>query len=400
MLLAVANVGGVIAYVPLLTVLLPSRMAELAGADRVAWLAAATLAGAIAASIANVTVGWASDATGTRRGWAATGLGLTLASYALIHAAASPAAMVVAVATYQCALNMLLAPLAAWAAEAVPDGRKGLLGGLLASGPPVGALAGVVATAPAFSAGWMRLGVVCAMMVAAVAPVLILRIPPIVRTREMKQDEVRVKAARTDFALLWTARLIVQIAGGTVFGVLLYYFEAVSAPLSEAGVARLSAAAAVLALPVALRLGMLSDRSGRRKPFLVAASLAAAVGLAIMASATGFDARATGFVFFAAGSAVFVALHATYAMELLPSSRHRGRDLGILNLANTLPSVVAPLLTLWLVPNYGFAAMFRLLAVALVIAGGCILLVQRDGRRAADRTLPPDGPAPLSGQPS
>lgn len=41
-------------YVPVLTILLPVKMGAVAGDTRIAWLAAAMLLGAIAASIGNV----------------------------------------------------------------------------------------------------------------------------------------------------------------------------------------------------------------------------------------------------------------------------------------------------------------------------------------------------------
>ena len=66
-LYALANAGGVAAFLPLLTLLLPTKMAAAAGDARVEWLAVATFAGALSASLANVGWGWASDQRGGRR---------------------------------------------------------------------------------------------------------------------------------------------------------------------------------------------------------------------------------------------------------------------------------------------------------------------------------------------
>src|SRR3712207_238689 len=74
LLSALANAGGVVAYAPLLTLLLPAKIALLAGEARIEWLGAATLAGALAASVGNIAFGWASDVVGTRRQWASAGL--------------------------------------------------------------------------------------------------------------------------------------------------------------------------------------------------------------------------------------------------------------------------------------------------------------------------------------
>ena len=61
LLYALAVAGGSIAYVPLLTLLLPGRIAELAGSDGISWIAYLAFAGAICASVANIAFGWASD---------------------------------------------------------------------------------------------------------------------------------------------------------------------------------------------------------------------------------------------------------------------------------------------------------------------------------------------------
>jgi membrane protein implicated in regulation of membrane protease activity len=55
---------------------------------------------------------------------------------------------------------------------------------------------------------------------------------------------------------------------------------------------------------------------------------------------------------------------------VLPAPRHRGRDLGLFNLTNTLPAMVMPWLTVLLVPELGYSALFVLFAgLALVSAG-------------------------------
>lgn len=381
LLFALANAGGVVAYAPFLTLLLPVKLAAVAGEARIEWLAAATLAGASVASLSNLLVGWASDLVGTRRAWASAGLCLTLASYALLHAAVSPLAIVAAVAAYQLALNALLAPLAAWAADEVPDRRKGLLGGLLGAGQPAGALAGVAATLPSLETEAARLGVVCAITVALTAPLLLLRTPTY-RDQPPAKPAPRRAAAKSDFALLWLARLLVQVAGAVLFGFLLYYFQTLPDPPSQADVARLSALALGLAFPIALAAGRISDRLGPRKPVLLAAAAVTGLGLTLMAVSAARLPVAIGYALFACGGAVFLALHSAYAMQLLPSPGRRGRDLGLLNLANTLPAVVAPLLAIWLVPGRGFGPLLALLAALIVIAGACVVLVRRDAQGA------------------
>jgi len=129
----------------------------------------------------------------------------------------------------------------------------------------------------------------------------------------------------------------------------------------------------ILPLPVALLLGRLSDLSQRRKPFLLLSSAVAAGGLIGMAFAHDWASGAASFAVYTIGSSVFIALQAAFAMQLLPSTRHRGRDLGLLNLANTLPTLLGPPLTWMLATAHDFSMVMLILA-PLTLCGGIGML--------------------------
>ena len=140
LLYALAYTGGVVAYLPLLTLLLPLKIEALAGEARIGVFSATIIAGALAASGANVLFGWLSDRSVARgqgrRRWLCFGLIATVLSYAAVAAAASSAAIILAVTLFQVAVNAMLAPLLAIMADEVPDAQKGVAGGLLAAAVP------------------------------------------------------------------------------------------------------------------------------------------------------------------------------------------------------------------------------------------------------------------------
>src|SRR5690606_10774343 len=78
LLYALAYGGVVVAYVPLLSLLLPLKVEEMAMADKVGLLSLTTLCGAVAASLANIAAGMLSDRSVARgrgrRGWVIGGL--------------------------------------------------------------------------------------------------------------------------------------------------------------------------------------------------------------------------------------------------------------------------------------------------------------------------------------
>jgi sugar phosphate permease len=88
-LFALAAAGGAVAYVPLLTVLLPQRIAELEGGEDVAALAQVSFLGAVMASLANIGAGMLSDRARVRRPFIIAGLVLSNLLLLAVGAAAS-----------------------------------------------------------------------------------------------------------------------------------------------------------------------------------------------------------------------------------------------------------------------------------------------------------------------
>jgi sugar phosphate permease len=61
-------------------------------------------------------------------------------------------------------------------------------------------------------------------------------------------------------------------------------------------------------------------------------------------------------------------LHASQTLRVLPSPQHRGRDLGLFNLTNTVPGMVMPWLTVLLVPSFGYSSLFVLFAALSILS--------------------------------
>lgn len=378
-LYALAAAGGAIAYVPFLTILLPMRMSAIAGSGDVAWLAYATFAGAIAASLSNIAFGWASDQTRNRVPWIAAGLiascGL-LATFGVVRDLPATIALLV---LWQCALNMMLAPLTAWAGDCIPDQQKGTLGGLLAFAPAAGAASGVLITLPGLASAGARLLLVAGLVIACVAPVLLVGRPRTfpALTRD-NPDEARPIRSRAEVARMWLARLLVQISEAALFAFLYFWFRSIDPAMTDARVAQVFSVILLGAVPLALITGRWADRTGR--PFLPLAvtSAIAAIGLLVMAAAPGLGMAMAGYVVFGLAASVFLSLHSAQTLRVLPRAAHRGRDLGFFNLTNTVPSLAMPWLALALVPAFGFTGLFVALAACAI---GATLLLTRMPRQ-------------------
>ena len=373
-LFALAWAGGAVAYTPFLTILLPLRVSAIAGpSEGIAWLAYLSFAGAIAASAGAIGFGYLSDVTRNRRGWILVGLVLSCGLLVASRAAHGLAELIAVIVLWQLALNMMLGPLAALAAEQVPDSRKGLLGGFLAFAPGLGALAGALITQPGLAGADQRLGLVALMVIGCVAPVLLLR-PG--QPAKVEADDLSAAApahyGRATVIRMWLGRLAVQVSEAALFSYLFFWFRSLDPAMSDNQVSRIFSVTVLASAPLALLAGRWADR--HRRPFLplVSTAAASAAGLLGMALAPSLGLAIAAYALFGVASSIFLAQHSAQTLRVLPQPRRRARDLGLFNLTNTVPSLAVPWIALTLVPTFGFPALFVVLAL---LAGAAALLL-------------------------
>jgi MFS family permease len=381
-LYALAWAGSTIAYVPFLTLLLPMHVGQLAGSEAVRWLAATTFLGAIAASACNILFGWLSDLVGQRRPFVMVGLLLTSVMLQIAPHTGTLLSLTLVIALWQVGLNMMLGPLSAWAGDQVPDGRKGMLGGLLAFAPASGALAGALATSADTISLEMRFALVGVIVALCVLPLVLLGEDGVEQTSAAapaQGGEVARKVLRGMATRMWLARLLVQISEASLFAFFYLWLRSVDQGLADSAIARVLLAAMVIGALVAVLAGGRADRTGQPVTPLVLASIGAALGLIVMALASGRDGAIAGYILFGLSTSAFLALHSAHTLRVLPDSARRGRDLGLFNLTNTIPSLAMPALTLALVPSLGFDALFGVLALLALCATGLLFGLRRAG---------------------
>ena len=377
-LFALAAAGGAIAYVPLLTVLLPQAIADLQGHEDVAALAQVTFLGAVVASLANIGIGMISDHARTRRPFIITGLIASNVLLLMVGEATGITQIIVLVMVWQVSLNLMLSPLMAWAGDCFPDAQKGTLGGALALSPALGAVAGSLVTWAGGVDPQARLALVAVLVSALVLPAVLLgkgraQAALMAAAPAPAPAPAPLPPRRERVVLrMWTARLMVQVAEGGMFAFLLYWLRSLAPGYPENGAANIFSLVLISAVPVSLLLGRWSDRHRRPVAPLVGAALLCAGGMLVMAAAQSLAWAIAGYVLFGLSAAVFLALHSGQTLRVLPAPQHRGRDLGFFNLTNTTPGMVMPGLTVLLVPQFGYEALFVLFA-ALSLGSAALL---------------------------
>ena len=381
LLYALAHAGGVIAYTPFLVLVLPARITELAGPDDILWLGYFIFFGAIAASCAGIAFGWFSDRTDSRRVWITAGLAMTIGLQVAMTCVGDVAALLWLVIAWQVALNMLLVPLIAWAGDLVPDEQKGLLGGLLALAPALGAWSGIALAAAGDTASFgAKLAVIALLTTGSVLPVLLFGRPR--QSSEPPGALVQNKSARpylgSAAVRMWTARLLMQISGAALASYLYFWLRALDPAMGDGEKTALFAGGLTASIILALVVGRWTDRHGR--PFAALSVLAAVSGAGLAGMALAGEAASAKFAYliFATVAATFLALHASQTLRILPDPARRGRDIGIFNLTNTAPSLIMPWLAISVLPGFGFGALFLLLALLALVAAALLATIPPD----------------------
>ncbi|MEW4448255.1 MFS transporter [Qipengyuania sp. JC766] len=386
LLYALASAGASASYAPFLTLLLPLRAREVWDVQSLEVLSYAAFVGAVSASLANIGFGWLSDRTRNRRGWIVAGLVLSGILLCMMNRVTTVPMLLVLIAAWQAALNMMLGPLMAMGGDYVPDAQKGTLGGLLSVAPATGALVGALITLPGLADADTRLVLNALLVAAMILPLVVFGRPrPMPQLMEPATVEAGgVLVVDTDpadkgypVARMWVARLLVQIPEATLFAFLFLWFSSLDPAFTENDTARIFTIVLFASVPVSLVVGRWSDRAGRPRLPLTVATALSAIGILILAVAPGVAGGIAGYVLFGLTAGVFLSLHAGQTLRVLPRPSRRGRDLGIFNLTNTVPSLVMPWIVLALIPAFGFRGLFVLLAVLLALSSLILASIRR-----------------------
>lgn len=395
-----AQIGAFVSFQPLLQVLLPLKAAAIDPGSKAVVLSQVAFYGAIVASVANLLAGAISDRTtsrfGRRRPWMVVGgIGASLAYLAIMHAK-TPLALIGGVILFQLTFNLCFSALVAVMPDRVPDNQKGMVAAFQSLGNPIGTAAGAIIIGGFLVVEWQRYATISAALLLGLAPfVLSLRDPPLPKEAvpPFKLGEFIAglwvsPRKHPDFAFAWAGRFMVLVALSLVQCYMLYFLQDVMdypklfpGRRAEEGLAILTTVSTISNVALAMLGGMLSDRLKRRKLFAFGAATVIAASMVVFSLSPTWPVLVAAYVVFGCGAGCFCAVDIALVTQVLPSQRDAGKDLGVINLANTLPQALAPALAVWsLGPTHENFQVFFLMAAGLALAGGCAILPIRGVR--------------------
>lgn len=383
--IALATVGLWAAFFGPIQVLLAQQAASLAPGNKEAVFGVVTGLGAAISVVANPLFGALSDRTtsrfGRRRPWIAGGALAGAASLVLLAIAPNVWVMALGWCLAQGALNAMFAALNAAVPDQVPHPQRGSVGGWLGVGQTLGALAGVglAAITGGIAAGFLA----CAVFVVILAVPFVLRlrdavlptvVRPALRWREFLRGFWISPRAHPDFGWAWATRFLVNlcVSIGTLY-LLFFLDDAVGYGDPEGGVFVLLLLYSATLLATTVVAGIWSDRIGRRRVFVTVSGVVIAVAALILAVWPTWPAAIVATVVLGAGSGVFTSVDFALLTEVLPAAADRAKDLGVINIAASLPQVLAPAIAAPIVAGLGGYPVLYAVAGLCGLAGAVLV---------------------------
>ena len=313
--------------------------------------------GAATSVVCNPVFGAFSDRTtlriGRRLPWVVGGaLGGAL-SLLLLSVADSVIVMAIGWCGVQATLNAMLAAVTATVPDQVPVGSRGRVGGILAIAQTVGVIAGtgIAAATGSIAAGY---AVTAAVLVVCTIPWCLdaRDVPLLPEERPTAFDwgsflrSFWVSPRRhPDFAWAWITRFLVNLCNAIGLLYLLYYMQDVLGfddDDADGRVFVLTAIYGVVVMATAVGFGVWSDRSGRRKVFVIWSGVVMGLATLLLAVVQTWPAAVVAAALMGIGYGIYVAVDFALITQVLPGAADRAKDLGVINIANALPQVFAP----------------------------------------------------------
>jgi MFS family permease len=381
--------GFWMAWLVPIQLLLPNQLATLDGPHKVEDFGIINGLAGVVALIALPVCGTLCDRTrsrlGRRRVWMAAGI---------VVMAACVAATGLQTSWYGVAICWLIAAignsaasagLTAAVADQVPDRQRGMVSGAIFGPQAVGILVGLVITTVVVTSslgGYILLAV--ALVVCAIPFVLRYRdnaagavlLPLSVRslTRSMWVNPRQ----NPDFAWAFGGRLMVNVGNALGTTYLLYFLtDDLKMPDPDSALLIVIAIYLIFTVTTTYLGGIASDRTGRRRIFVAAASTSQAIAAFLLAFVPSFTMTCVSAALLGAGYGAFLSVDQALIVSVLPDAESRAKDLGIMNVGTNVPQSLAPLAAALIISALGgYPVLFGTAGVTTLIGAAMVYRIR------------------------
>jgi len=278
----------------------------------------------------------------------------------------------------QATINGAYAGLTATIPDQVPVRQRGLVSGWVGLAQTVGIVLGVALVSIVVRPLVPGAVLVAILLVLLVLPFVLRNkdIPLPVEEREPFHLVSFVKGfwvsprLYPDFGWAWITRFLMQLGNALATLYLLYFLQdAVKYSDPAGGQTVLVALYALGTIITAVVAGRISDRSGRRKIYVIWSTVVMAFSAVILAFFPIFTAAMVAALILGLGYGIYLAVDQALVTQVLPTAVDRGRDLGVINIANAAPQVLAPVIAAPIVTGAtGYTGLYLLTAVITLLS--------------------------------
>jgi len=387
-LLSLANLVVWLSILPISQILLPVQVAALNPANKFSNLSIATAIGVLAAVITNPIAGALSDRTtsrlGRRRPWFIAGTLLSMATLALMANASSFIALVLCWAIFHVAANAILAALSAVVPDQVPVRQRATVSAFVSLSLPLGAVIGALLVTRVVSSTQLSYYVFIGILLVVMALlVLVIHDKPLPEGAAPRFNLGAFLAGfwvnpvkYPDFGWAWLTRFLVYLGYFISLGYLLYFLQdAVHYQKAAQGVTTFQVILTGTLLIASIISGILSDKFQRRKIFVMGASLVIVLAFLILAFFQTWPAVELAAAVLGLGFGAYLGVDIALITQVLPSASARGKDLGVINIANALPQVVGSAVAALVINSFHSYTLLFVFAAILASLGA--VLIQR-----------------------
>ena len=357
-------------------------------------LALVTGIGALVAMFGNPVFGRISDRTssrlGMRRPWMVIGLVVGSVGILIVALAPNIAVVLLGWCIAQLFFNALLAVQVAVLPDQVPPVQRGLVSGVLGVCLPIASVSGTYVV-QLFSGNQL----VMFMAPCAIGGLFILlfaatlqdrRLPKAAKPRwslrELASTFYINPRTSPDFAWAFAGRFLFVLAYAFLTTYQAYYLlEKIGSTQHDVPhqIFLGTLVQAVVMVAASLVAGRFSDRTGRRKIFVLTASVVYGLAMFAIALASTFNGFLVGMAIGGLGFGVYMAVDLALVADVLPDKDNAAKDLGVFNIAGALPFSVAPALApaILAIGHGNYGVLYAVAGVCAIIGATAILPVKR-----------------------
>jgi len=385
--LSIANLAIWAAFFTPLQNLLP-RMTEIisGSSGKETSLAIVAGVGAFVAIVANPLAGALSDRTtsrfGRRRPWVLGGAVIGAGAIAALSSQTTVVGLALVWVVAQAAINSAFAGLTAAIPDQVPVRARGAVSGWVGLAQSLGLVVGIGLVTIVITDLTTGTYATAVLYLVLVLPfVFLLKDARLLKDRRpdfdlgqfLKGFWVSPKQ-NPDFAWAWGARFFVSLGNATAVIYLLYLLQdELKYPDPAQGQLILVVVYTLGIVATAVVFGKLSDRSGKRKIFVIIATIIMAIAALILAVAPNFGVAVLAAAILGLGYGAYLAVDAALITQVLPSAEDRARDLGVINIANSAPQVIAPVIAAPIVTSLGGYPVLYIVTAVITLIGAVLV---------------------------